>query len=209
MKSIEISAKTVEEAIDLALNELNLTKDEVNIEVLEQPSKGFFGIIGTKKAVVKVDEIYNPTKKAKDFLMQIFAPMNLNPKIEIVEDKSSVTFNITGDDLGILIGRRGDTLDSLQFLLNLVMNKDNESRTKYIIDIEGYRKKREETLLNLALRLGDKAKRTGRKVILEPMNPQERRIIHMTLQNDTEIGTYSEGEEPYRKVVIIPKIKRN
>lgn len=209
MKSIEISAKTVEEAIELALTELNLQENDVNIEILEQPSKGFLGIIGTKKAVVKVIEKYNPTKIAIDFLMKIFIPMNLNPKIEVIEDKGNVILDITGDDLGILIGRRGDTLDSLQFLLNLVMNKDSESRTKYIIDIEGYRNKREDTLFNLALRLGDKAKRTGRKVILEPMNPQERRIIHMTLQNDTEIGTYSEGEEPYRKVVIIPKIKRN
>lgn len=208
MKSVEISAKTIEEAVDLALTELKLTEDDVDIEVLEKPSKGFFGIIGTKKALVKVVEKYNPLNKAKGFLETIFESMSLKPTIEIIEDKNSVTFNISGHDLGILIGRRGDTLDSLQFLLNLAMNKDNESRLKYIIDIEGYRKKREETLINLAYRLGDKAKRTGRKVILEPMNPQERRIIHMTLQDDSELGTYSEGEEPYRKVVIISKIKR-
>lgn len=208
MKSLEVSAKTVEEAVNTALTELALTKEEVSIEILEQPTKGFFGL-GAKKAVVKIEEKYNPTKKAKEFLQKVFDSMRLKPAIEVLETKDKLTFDIKGEDLGILIGRRGDTLDSLQFLLNLVINKDSESRVKVVLDVEGYRKKREDTLYNLALRLSNKAKRTGRKVILEPMNPQERRIIHVALQNESGISTYSEGEEPYRKVIIVPKNNRN
>ena len=129
MKSVEISAKTVEEAVDLALAELKLTEENVDIEILEKPSKGLFGFIGSKNALVKVVEKYNPLNKAKSFLETIFESMQLKPDIEIIEDQNSVTFNVTGNDLGILIGRRGDTLDSLQFLLNLAMNKDRDRKS--------------------------------------------------------------------------------
>ena len=132
--------------------------------------------------------------------------MAIDPTINIVNDsEDKLEINLTGDNLGLLIGRRGDTLDALQFLLNLVINKNCEKRIKIILDVENYRSKREETLFKLAKRLSDKAKRTGKKIVLEPMNPHERRIIHMSLQDDHRINTYSEGEEPYRKVVIVPK----
>ncbi|MFZ7102982.1 MAG: RNA-binding cell elongation regulator Jag/EloR [Peptococcaceae bacterium] len=205
MKSIEITAKTVEDAIKLALEELKLTEEEVEIDVIEQPNKGFLGILGNKNAVVKVVEKYNPLKEAQVFLLKIFEAMNLKPAIDIQENGDNIYLNISGDDLGILIGRRGDTLDSLQFLLNLVVNKNKENRKKLIIDVEGYRERREETLINLAKKLSDKAKRTGRRVVLEPMSPHERRVIHIALQDDKRITTYSEGDEPYRKVVIVPK----
>lgn len=209
MKCIEKSAKTVEEAINLALDDLNLTIEEVNVEVLEEPSKGFLGILGVKNALVRVEEIYNPVKEVKLFLNKVFKFFKLDPQMEVVNNENSIMINITGDDLGILIGRRGDTLDALQFLLNLIINKNFEKRIKVYLDIEDYRKKRENTLNNLALRLADKVKRTGRKVVLEPMNPHERRIIHIALQEEKGITTYSEGEEPYRKVVIVPKYSRN
>ncbi|KJS86951.1 MAG: DNA-binding protein [Peptococcaceae bacterium BICA1-8] len=205
MKKVEISAKTVEEAIRLALQKLELKEDEVNVEVLEQPNKGFFGFFGNKNAVVSVEEKINHIKYTKVFLDNILNKIGLKPKIEVVESNDFITFNLSGDDLGILIGRRGDTLDSLQFLTNLAVNKNNLQRKKIIIDVEDYRNRREETLINLANRLSEKVKRTGRKVILEPMNPHERRIIHVTLQDNIYISTYSEGDEPYRKVVIIPK----
>lgn len=142
------------------------------------------------------------------FLAEIFSEMHLNTDIVIEQKEDYLVFDIQGEDLGILIGRRGDTLDALQFLLNLVINRKSSSKIKVIIDIENYRAKREETLVNLSHKLAAKARRTGQKVILEPMNPQERRIIHMTLQEDDTVNTYSEGEEPYRKVIIVPKKKQ-
>ncbi|KJS20016.1 MAG: DNA-binding protein [Clostridiaceae bacterium BRH_c20a] len=205
MKKVEISAKTVEEAIKLALQQLELQESEVNVEILEQPNKGLFGFFGNKNAVVSVEEKFNHITSTKIFLENILKKIGLNPKIEVVESNDYITFNLSGDDLGILIGRRGDTLDSLQFLTNLAVNKNHVQRKKIIIDVEDYRNRREETLINLANRLSEKVKRTGRKVILEPMNPHERRIIHVTLQNNIYISTYSEGDEPYRKVVIVPK----
>ena len=131
--------------------------------------------------------------------------MKLDVVIDIKEKNNYLVFDLKGDNLGILIGRRGDTLDSLQFLLNLVINEKNSVKVKGIIDIENYRAKREETLIGLSHKLAAKARKTGQKVVLEPMNPQERRIIHMALQNDRRVTTYSEGEEPYRKVVIVPE----
>ncbi|MGI6226986.1 MAG: RNA-binding cell elongation regulator Jag/EloR [Peptococcales bacterium] len=206
MRKVEISAKTVEEAVKLALEQLSLQEDEVNIEVIEQPNKGFFGILGSKNALVRVEEKFNLVKYSQGFLENILNKMNLNPQIDIVENDDYLTFNLSGKDLGVLIGRRGDTLDSLQFLLNLVVNKNSpQQRKKIIIDVEGYRSRREDTLVNLANRLSEKVRRTGRKVVLEPMSPHERRIIHVALQEKRDISTYSEGEEPYRKIVIVPK----
>lgn len=142
------------------------------------------------------------------FLAEIFSEMHLNTDIVIEQKEDYLVFDIQGEELGILIGRRGDTLDALQFLLNLVINRRSNTKIKVIIDIENYRAKREETLVSLSHKLAAKARRTGQKVILEPMNPQERRIIHMTLQEDDTVNTYSEGEEPYRKVIIVPKKKQ-
>ena len=135
--------------------------------------------------------------------------MKLDVTIDVKEKNGYLVFDLKGKNLGILIGRHGDTLDSLQFLLNLVINEKNGAKVKGIIDIENYRAKREETLIGLSHKLAAKARKTGQKVVLEPMNPQERRIIHMALQNDRRVSTYSEGEEPYRKVVIVPELKEN
>lgn len=205
MKSIEKSGKTIEEALELALKELNLKEADVEIEVLEEGKKGFLGFIGAKEALIRVTEKENNNHKISEFLNIVFEKMRLNPELSLKEENGNILVNLTGEDLGILIGRRGETLDSLQFLLNLFVNKSSENYKKVIVDIEDYRKKRENTLCSLAEKLSHKVKRTGRKISLEPMSPQERRIIHMSLQDNLNINTYSEGEEPFRKVVIAPK----
>ena len=152
----------------------------------------------------KKESMARAEEKGRAFLSKIFEEMKLDVVIDVRENNGYLVFDLQGKNLGILIGRRGDTLDSLQFLLNLVINEKNNAKVKGIIDIENYRAKREETLIGLGHKLAAKARKTGQKVVLEPMNPQERRIIHMALQNDKRVTTYSEGEEPYRKVVIEP-----
>ena len=305
MSGKEYTAKSIEEALEKALNEMMLTRDDIEYEVLVQPSKGILGF-GKKDAVVRVkkkvieelkhivndikeerkaavqeivkeepvavkepepapveemipevveekseepvevtevnevseeealqeemEPVYEETAKdeepavsapkadkkeafahaevkGKEFLSGIFKEMKLDVTIDAKEKNGYLVFDLKGKNLGILIGRRGDTLDSLQFLLNLVINEKNGAKVKGIIDIENYRAKREDTLIGLSYKLAAKARKTGQKVVLEPMNPQERRIIHMALQNDRRVSTYSEGEEPYRKVVIVPEVK--
>lgn len=207
MTAVEKIGKTVEEAVALALAELGVTENKVDIEVLEAPSKGLFGFIGTKPAKVKVTlKKIDPVAVAQEFLQNIFTAMNIEVAIEKITVDEGVVFNLRGQDLGILIGKHGQTLDALQYLTNLAANRDIEDdRVKIIVDVEDYRKRREETLYRLAERLADKVKRRGERVVLEPMSRHERKIIHMALQDDHRISTYSEGEEPYRKVVIALK----
>lgn len=205
MKTIEKTGKTVEEAVEAALAYLGATKEQVEIEVLEEPSKGLFGLIGSKAARVRVTLPDTPEEVAKDFLEKIFEKINIKVFIEVFKRDSMINISLSGKDLGILIGRRGETLDALQYLVNLAVAKKIGHKQRIVLDIEGYRKRREQTLVNLARRLSEKAKRTGHSVILEPMSPHERRIIHTALQNDFRVRTFSEGEEPYRKVIIAPK----
>ncbi len=203
MRTLEKTGRTVEEALNQALAELKLSKDEVEIEILEEPNKGLFGIFGSKNARIRVTEKPDPIRTVKKFYEKVTAQMGVKSEILVSEEEDFIKMTLIGDNLGILIGRRGETLDALQYLGNLVANKHNlMERKKIILDAEGYRKRREDTLVNLAARLAEKVKRTGYRVVLEPMNPQERRIIHTALQNDKRVQTYSEGEEPYRKVVI-------
>lgn len=206
MTSVEKSGKTIEEAVELAVVELGVGRDRIEYEVLEAPSKGFLGLIGSKPAKVRVTvKKIDPVAVAKEFLQQIFASMDLNVIIEKMTGEDGIIFNFRGDDLGILIGKHGQTLDALQYLTNLAANRDAEERMRFVLDVEDYRKRRTETLNKLALRLADKVKRRGERVSLEPMSPHERKIIHMALQNDHRIVTYSEGDEPFRKVVIALK----
>mgnify|MGYP000952898544 CR=1 FL=1 len=212
MNSIEISARTVEEAIKMALEELNLTEDEVNVEVLDEPSKGFLGILGGKMAKVKVTPKIDPLLDTKEFLLNVTEKMGLNVEIKTTRENEYVKMEFVGNDLGILIGRRGDTLDALQYLVNLIANKhinlrennreNNTDRLRIILDAEDYRQRREETLTKLAHKMADKVQKTGRKVVLEPMNPQERRIIHTALQDNEAVQTISEGAEPFRRIII-------
>jgi spoIIIJ-associated protein len=215
MKSAEKVGKTVEDAIAAALAELEVSREEVEYEVVEEPSKGLFGLIGGKPAKVRVwvpeqvavkgDPSIDPVEVAKDFLQSIFAAMKIDVAIERMTHSDHVTLNLRGEDLGILIGKHGQTLDALQYLTNLAAHRDSAERLRIILDVEDYRKRREETLTRLAKRLADKVRIRGEKVVLEPMSPQERKIIHMTLQDDYRVTTYSEGEEPFRKVIITLK----
>lgn len=202
MKSIEISAKTVEDALETALRELNVSREDVKVEVLEEPSKGLFGILGVKMAKVRVTVEEKPAQIAQKFVEDVCKAMGIEVQVQVVDEGDYLNLNISGSQLGILIGRRGETLDSLQYLTNLAVNRKVKQRVHVILDVEKYRKRREQTLIRLAQRLAHKVKRTGNNLTLEPMNPHERKIIHNALQGDPQIYTYSEGEEPFRKVTI-------
>lgn len=203
MKCIEMNGKTVEEALNKALQALSATKEDVNVEIVEEGSKGIFKLFKGKEAKVKVTKKKNYKEEAKEFLRNVLDAMGVLAEIKITEEKDIIKINLVGPNMGLIIGHRGETLDSLQYLVNLAVNKGNEGQYKKItLDTENYRYKREETLKKLAGKMAYKARRSNKAIKLEPMNPYERRIIHSALQNDTNISTYSEGEEPYRRVVI-------
>lgn len=202
MEEIRKSGKTVDEAIAAALAELKVSREEAEIIVLEEGAKGFLGMFGGKDAVVLVRRGFNPEKAAETFLREIFLAMNLIVKIKTELKDKHLLIDLIGEDMGILIGKRGQTLDSLQYLVNLVVNKNSTSYLSVMLDTENYRQRRKETLESLAFNLAKKVKHTKKNVVLEPMNPYERRIIHAALQNDRFVTTFSEGEEPYRNVVI-------
>jgi spoIIIJ-associated protein len=203
-QTVEKSGKTVQEAVDLALEELQAEMEKAEIEVLEEGSKGIFGI-GRKLVRVRVTVKSSMSDTARDFLSEIFSKMGVTVDIEAYEDEESIMLKVTGKDGGIIIGRRGETLDALQYLTGLVANKNSEKYKRVTLDIENYRQKREETLVRLAERLAERVVRYRKNVTLEPMNPYERRIIHSSLQNNNMVETYSIGEDPNRKVVITLK----
>ena len=206
MDWVEFTAKTVDDALTEALIKLGTTSDNVEWEIVEKESNGILGLF-SKPAKIKVRTKKTVIGVATNFLEKILRAMNIQAKIEIEvnEEEGMVQINLSGDDMGILIGKRGQTLDSLQYLTSLVINKESDSYLKVKLDTENYRERRRETLENLAKNIAYKVKRTRKQVVLEPMNPYERRIIHSTLQNDKYVETHSEGEEPYRKVVITLK----
>ena len=195
----KFSAKTVSDAITEACKVLGVTSDKLDYVVKEEGSSGFLGI-GAKDAVIEAKVKSSVTDKAKIFLNDVFAAMNMTVVInaEYKEDEKELKIDLSGDDMGVLIGKRGQTLDSLQYLVSLIVNKEST-------DSENYRKRRQDTLENLAKNIAFKVKRTKRTVSLEPMNPYERRIIHSALQNDKFVTTHSEGEEPFRHVVVTMK----
>ena len=207
MDAIQKTGKTVEEAVNEALKELNISREDAEIEIIEEGSKGFLGVFGAKNAVVNVKKKFNPEKIASDFLREVFISMGLIVKIDTKLKDKQLSITISGDDMGIIIGKRGQTLDSLQYLVNLVVNKGNAPYVSITLDTENYRERRKETLESLAFNLAKKVKHTGKNIVLEPMNPYERIIIHSALHNDRYVTTYSEGEEPYRNVVIALKEK--
>ena len=222
----------VDEAVKLALDELGLTIDEVKVTVLEEPSKGFFGI-GQKLALVRVEKLNikkeAKPKKEKDiekeikkkalekaslelevlsdhpaltFLKELVKDMGLDVELTCKKGNDAIYVDIAGKDSATIIGKRGQTLDSIQYLTSLVVNKDESNYTRVVVDAEGYRKRREKTLEQLAMRLASKVSKQKKPVKLEPMNPYERKVIHATLQNHPHVKTRSEGEEPYRRVII-------
>ena len=263
---IEISAKTVDDAINEGLIRLGTTTDKMDVEVLEKESAGFLGFIGKHNATIRVriketkpasmpqkkevrqersatvkahteaksenkpvaEEHRKPKKKfdendkgepvsserqekakadAVKFLTDVFNAMNLEAAINVEFDsaENELTIDVKAEDMGVLIGKRGQTLDSLQYIVSLAINKDCSEYVKVKLDSENYRVRRKETLENLAKNIASKVKRTGKAVSLEPMNSFERRIIHSALQGDSDCETYSEGADPYRKVVVKPK----
>ncbi len=207
MEKVLATGKSVEEAVQTALGQLGVSKDKVHVHIIEQPSKKFFGLFGQTEAVVEVELLQpkkDPVQEAKTFLEQVLNSMNISVRIEMLNQKDQVIFNLIGKDLGVLIGRRGQTLDSLQYLLNIVSGKHTniEDRKYILLDAENYRSRRKSALENLAVKLADKALKTGKEVVLEPMSPMERKIIHTRLQNHPRVQTYSQGNEPYRKVII-------
>ncbi len=219
MLSVEKTGKTVDEAVSSALTELGVTREDVTVTVLEESSQGFFGLFGNRQAKVSVAVVAkeipagdveeepvlsneDALQKVRAFLEQVLVLMKLDVTIEQAEEDGHILFRMQGDGLGVLIGKHGQTLDALQYLVNLVANKEVKERLRIVLDVEDYRKRRAETLTALARRIASQVKRSGEKVVLEPMNPHERKAIHMALQHDQRIATCSEGEEPYRKVVI-------
>lgn len=206
MRIVEKTGKTVEEAITAGVMELAVERDRVKVEILEEPTKkGLFGLFGTKLARVKLYYEDNPGELATEFIFSICQAIDIKADIQVSKTGEHWHINISGPELGLLIGRRGDTLDALQYLTNLAVAKKLSERVRIVVDVEGYRLRREETLIRLAKRLSDKVKRTGTRIVLEPMNPHERRIIHTSLQDETRISTFSEGDDPNRRVVIALK----
>ena len=206
MEFMEFSAKTVNDCITEACQKFVVTSDKLEYEVITEGSTGFLGF-NSKPAIIKARVKSSVDETVKDFLNKVFAAMNLTVVIDIKYDEENASMNIdlSGDEMGVLIGKRGATLDSLQYLVSLVANKDSDNYIRVKVDTENYRQRRKDTLENLAKNISYKVKRTKRSVSLEPMNPYERRIIHSALQNDKFVTTHSEGEEPFRRVVVTLK----
>lgn len=199
----EFSAKTVEEALTEALLYFNTTSEKLEYEVIEKENAGVLGMF-KKEAKIKARMVFTVESAATSFLQKVLAAMNITADIEVVYDEENemVEVNLIGEDMGILIGKRGQTLDSLQYLVSLVVNKGSEKYLKVKLDTENYRERRKETLENLAKNIAFRVRKTQKPVTLEPMNPYERRIIHSALQNDKYCETHSEGEDPNRKVIV-------
>lgn len=206
MEFIEVSAKTVDDAITEASIKLGTTSDKIEVEVIEKGSTGFLGI-KSKPAIIKARKKNDTVDNIREFLENVFSAMNMEVTIDIkkAEDDKVYEVELSGKEMGLLIGKRGQTLDSLQYLTNLAVNKHSDGYIKVKLDTEDYRQRRKDTLENLAKNIAYKVKRTKRPVSLEPMNPFERRVIHSALQGDRYVETHSEGEEPFRRVVVTLK----
>ena len=210
MDYVEFSGKSVDEAITEACTTLGIESSKLDYEVIEKGSNGFLGI-GSKPAIIKARKKEVVKDAVEEFLSKMFNAMDLSVDIQIDYDEQNRNMNIElkGNEMGILIGKRGQTLDSVQYLASLVANRESDEYVRVKVDTENYRKRRKETLENLAKNIAFKVKKTRKPVYLEPMNPYERRVIHSVLQNDRYVETHSEREEPYRKVVVTLKRSNN
>lgn len=202
-RCVEVSAKNSELAIAQALEKLGIAREQAQIEVLDEGRAGILGL-GSRDAVVRVTGIETAEDRAVDFLTEVTEKMGAPAKVEAKMGDEAMNVELSGENMGMLIGHHGDTLDALQYLTSLVVNRGAEDYTRVVLDTEGYRDKRAKALAQLAERTAARAIRTGR-VALEPMNPYERRILHTTLQDHPRVTTYSEGEEPYRRVIVVRK----
>jgi spoIIIJ-associated protein len=204
VKQVTATGQTVEEAVESALAQLNTTIDRADVDIIDEGKKGIFGIFGSRPAVVKVTVILDPIEEAKKFLEQVSEQMGAPAEIEIIRDGKQVTFVMTGEKIALLIGKRGQTLNSLQYLTQLVINRSSNQYLNVILDAEDYRNRRSETLIQLAHRLAGKAVKTGKDVALEPMPSYERKVIHSALSDNKRVKTFSDGSEPHRFIVITP-----
>jgi len=208
-KYIDVSGKTIEDALADALKTLNMDRDSVSVEILEKPKSGFLGI-GAVPAKIRVSYEYSKENKTRDFLEGLFSLMHIDAKIDFAEpEEGRMKVVLSGDEMGLIIGRRGENLDALQYITNLSVNKNEEERVRISIDTENYREKREESLERLAKRVAEKVLRFGKSASLEPMPPSERRIIHACLQDYKGVTTFSTGSEPQRRVIIAPAGTQN
>ncbi len=203
MRDITAQGQTVEEAVQNALKELKLERNQVEVEIMDEGKKGIFGL-GSRLAMVKVIEKENGTQIATDYILDIAEKMGAKISIDVEEEGKDIKIQISGENLGVLIGKHGQTLNSLQYLTQLIANKQTEQFKNIIVNVGDYRERRYETLSGLAKKMGDKAIRTRRAVHLEPMPSFERKIIHAILSENTKIETHSEGRDPYRYIVIKP-----
>ncbi len=210
---LEIRSKSIEDAIAKALRQLSVSREDIEVEVIENPVKGFLGLIGNKegkyritlieKEEPKVEKELTEADVAREFVENIINNLKIDAKVDVTQEKNVIKVNIMGKDAACLIGRRGETLDSIQFLAGLALNKVNkDSHSRVLIDIENYRSKREESLVRYANKVAREVAKTKKTKKLDYMNPYERRIVHSTLQNDRFVRTYSEGTDPYRRLVI-------
>ncbi|MGA2957066.1 MAG: RNA-binding cell elongation regulator Jag/EloR [Thermodesulfobacteriota bacterium] len=225
MKSVETEGKTIEEAISKACEELKVSREDVDIDVLANGSTGFLGLVGAKNAKIRATlkerpEVPTPeaslssvpsgaqvAETAKKTLSDLLRLLEIEASIELKEDSERILLNIKGDGSGLLIGRKGQTLDALEYLVNKIVHKGAEDKKRIVVDTENYRSRREESLVNLAQRLAEKAKRMGRPVTISPMSAHDRRIIHLALQEDKALHTWSTGTGLYRKIIISPEKK--
>ncbi|WP_221567509.1 RNA-binding cell elongation regulator Jag/EloR [Alkalihalobacillus sp. TS-13] len=203
MKQVTITSKSVEEAVEEALTQLQTSKDKVEIEIIEESKKGFLGL-GSKPATVKVTVNADPLEDAIQFLKKVASKMGVEVTVTVKEDEDGTILEMESEKIAILIGKRGQTLNALQYLTNLVANKSSDEFKRIILDAENYRERRKETLEKLAHRLASKALKINKKVSLEPMPSMERKVIHMTLKSNNKVQTSSEGSEPHRRVIISP-----
>lgn len=205
MKQVTATGQTVDEAINSALSQLQTTREYVDITIIDQGKKGLFGVFGARPAVIKATVKIDPVEEAKKFLMNVCQEMNAPIEINTRKEGKNIYFDIVSDKSALLIGKRGQTLNSLQYLTQLVLNKYTKHYFTVILDVENYRQKRMETLIELANKLANQAVRTNKEISLEPMPSYERKIIHTTLSNHEQVMTYSTGTEPNRYIVISPK----
>jgi spoIIIJ-associated protein len=203
MKKIVVTGKTIEDAVKSGLQQWNVTENRIKYEVLEQPSKGLFGLFGVKEAKVELELLPDAMEEVHGFLQDIFRTMSLEVRVDQKKTRDGIELHLHGGELGMLIGRRGQTLDALQYLVNIVANRYSDHHMRILLDAEQFRERRKKTLEELADRLADRVIRTKKEVVLEPMSPQERKVIHAKLQNHAKVRTFSRGDEPNRRVVIV------
>jgi spoIIIJ-associated protein len=204
VREVTASGQTVDEAVQSALEQLNTSRDQVQVTIIDEGKKGILGVFGAKRAIVKVTLAKNPIKEAEKFILDVVKNMSVDVEVTTTVEDNHVTFDLAGEKIALLIGKRGQTLNALQYLTHLVVNKEGNKYFTVTLDAEGYRGRRKETLEGLALRMAEKAKRMNKKVALEPMPAFERKIIHSVLQDKEDVSTYSDGTEPHRHVVIKP-----